>query len=264
MAELGRDNDPTQQFVFNNRVMSRPPSAHMLGLHDLKGNIFDRHTTSVCSLSPGYFIGSLLLLKYKQQVVDGYASHGLAPPTDLLQPVRSIYDVPLFIYNRDVEVSESLGLSAPHVLLKRASGGNKGLIMEGDLAGLILNLVTKAANPQEGMIVGKVWNNELMERISPPELWKYCRSPADESGDSKGWNLHRFFADLYKDFGASLQYDQQLGSTRFKVKKWLSMFHEEPQKDIWLTDALFYLCSDLDINIDKKNFHYSRPIGSLS
>ena len=261
MAEFGRDKDLAQQIVFNNRVISRPPSADMLRLHDLKENIFDRHITSACSLSPGYFIGSLLLLKCKQQVVDGYATHGLTPPADLLTPIQSIYDVPLFIYNRDADLSEPLRMIAPHVLLKHASGEkNRGLVMEGDLAGLILYLGTKGDNPQEGMVVGKVWNNELMGRIDPPELWKYCRSSADEFDDSKGWNLHRFFENLYNDFEASLQYGHEMGSVPFNVRKFFSVFVEEPQKDIWLSDALFYLCENLGINIDKEGFHHTREI----
>ena len=217
-----------------NRLLSRDPSNRILFLEEIRGeNIYSDciFASETCRDTPANIITSLVVELHKQDFIYFYKKHNIQPPSIIIEPIRMMKNVPIFMN----EGSDQF--IADNFLYKRASGNHNGLIITGELAGLI---ATRSKRNNNLFIPERFWNDLQTDEFDPS-----------------------FPNFLPQDIPNQPEFLQLLQN---KLKIFLAEEFEAP-KICWTSDVFFSLCKRLFPGlpkIDESNFFYTQPISVKS
>ncbi len=157
----------------NQRWSVRPLSAEIQALANHNSHLYDVALGCLCNEAPVNFIGTLFLLQQKAKllpVIQAQENLGAVLPTfheRFNPPFRLLTNVPLYKFGKDT-TPQLTNLTAPLVFYKIASGELAGVVLQGPLAGLMLQPLPTAKQPEEGMIINRIWNDQLVMGTDHP------------------------------------------------------------------------------------------------
>lgn len=209
--------------------------------------IYNQQPDRLCEASSKNFCGALFFALHhkdflRSQIKHSFESiHNLVIPNEVALPFRILRNVPLFAYEKTKRDHVDLHRQAPLVLYKQASGSEAAVVLQGSLAGLILDKYDALPNAAQGMTVNRVWNDELIDTNNLPYS-PYYSAMED--------HLHHKDAQKLDEL-----YDE----------KFLAYLKKEGfNTPIWTVDLFFHLCNKLEIPLDKKAFYYLRSAEALN
>lgn len=207
------------EIFVDGRVVTIPrnPNPVLNSLTEEVRSIWNESSTLFCSSVEVNFIGALLTLKHQQQIKDLFKNGQY--PESLITPIEVKDDITIAYYS-------DFRSPGNNVLVNRSCGSlPTGLVLKGDLAGILVykSIRTNGEIHPARIFVDKPIPDDPM--MHPP----YPPRPVIKNEE--------FFKNLYLDLIKEVQ--------AYKGKQ------------IYLTDLLFYLCKQLNIDIDFNNFFYT-------
>lgn len=222
-----------------------------------KPGIYKHERGGVCQNAPKNFLGALLLGLNKDTNIDVLAEGIFEIPRQIDRPFVLLKDVPLSVHHSG-EGYEQLGLTAESVLFKMVCGTRLGVILTGDLSGIILQPQNNK-EPAESMCINKAWNDRLLTLTDfgfpynpdfdlNPTL-KYREAAArrekgstyadtDEKASKIMWKLFQSFRGAYT---------REVGQAQ-----------EEMGDEVFESVLFLRFCQRLGIEVDTQNFHVTR------
>lgn len=223
------------------RWAPRSPSIEIQLLKMSEPRLYDAEPGRLCISSSKNFCGTLFYALFQESFLHDLRSksylseHDFTAPDELALPFRLLRDVPLSFYEPARTRYIPANKTAPLVLFKQAIGTEAGVILQGTMAGTILDKKDDLPDPSHGMIINRVWNDELIHEHSLPYSPRYI-----------------VFKQLLQKENA-LELDTQFQEHFFQFLK-----KEKLTQPAWTTTVFFALCEKLGIPVDKKNFYYLR------
>lgn len=238
------------RFVANNhRWVNREPSAAIWQIEKEEVGIFDEKRGQLCRFSPINFVGSLLLQVHAQNM--GYSEKDIVTnPQSNGKPFEVLPSVPIAVYDLRKSKYKDLNLYAP-VLLKRGCGPVAGLVLTGEMAGLLLSRRTGMI-PSDGMCANRLWNDNLVDLKNNPyipnHIYEYNKpeyslySMGNEATSSRRTKNRALIESMHDQ-----NFEQELN-------RMIDEFRRIPYEH----EMLFKLCKQLGIEVDEQQFHYTR------
>ena len=206
---------------------------------ELKPKIFG----IVCVPSPKQFVGSVLLEADKDFNTAVIAESPFKVAQSIKEPLIIAKDIPLSLHFKG-EGYRELDLKAERVLIKKSPGMLLGLVLSGDLAGILLQ-PENGLSFENGMCVNRVWNDFQASFTEVP-----------------------YYPNLYLDDPELLRNPIFFAQTEAVRKVVVGGFKENYRAEIWQAEQelgrmpserelLFRLCQRVGVEVDVDNFHYT-------
>ena len=172
------------------------------------------------------FIGALLVKLHQERFSDIYRSEHCPLIGPIAKPFEIYNNVPLFIEKQEgLLLSE---LNATRILRKNLCGRDIAVVLEGDIPGIFLNSIP-GLNPNEGMTISRLWNNELITYQT--------------TGPYQSITTNGHFGDIYLGDKFSNEMTEIFG--QYRDYEWRTI------------DLFAHLATLNGINIDNKDFVYT-------
>lgn len=219
----------------------------------------------LCESTPVNFIGSLLTEERIRACTGDFPYPG----------VEVVTNIPLYAYREKRRNGKKEGRfidcdrGLSDVLIKYACGKIAGLILSGELTGLIVDGKTVQPNYreiyvplQEGVVVSRFWNDEIASVSEPPyslseRMYKLVEGP--ENSSQKNFRVSE--VPLNKRDSLKKRYTFVLDEDIPPVDR---LFYNEvrkvkrPNHDLWLSELLFSLLNRLGIPFEQESFRFTR------
>ncbi|OGK64854.1 hypothetical protein A2313_00630 [Candidatus Roizmanbacteria bacterium RIFOXYB2_FULL_41_10] len=225
----------------NKRVNVRPPSPEVLGLIGDYPRLFDRESL-FCAQTPVNFLGAMIVevLKPELKQIISSAKYDLKQIHKLESPVRLLTDVSILL------PSTNASLTVPYVLHKTGCGLNAGVVLTGNLAGVVINTHSVEEGKSRPLKVERIWNDEVLAKMSfsDPHFLTNLRL----------LNFFRNFNDSCRQDRTTLPFIEYLINDSYQLLK---------KTYRYTTQAFFALCQDiLPREVSKQmsysDFHFTR------
>jgi len=239
--------------MLGDRIVSRKPSPLIAQLAELDWDIYDRENGRLCENVSNNFIGSLLLHHHKQELVSEFEREGLRAPKAVLQPTALASGIPVYWYDPESRRYVDCQCQTGDVLIKSACGHAAGIVLNGPLAGLVLDTVDDISL-SGGMCFTTLFADRRIGRdrpYDPHSIWETDYDVFERlHGDStnqinmiNGTYLRNRFRVLYDAFLLQLQ--------------------GEYGKSLYLSDVFFHLCNLAQLPVNQTEFHFTRTSSRL-
>ena len=205
-----------------------PSSPRLDILKQYKPDLFNPDEDGICTRAPANFVATLQIATLQPQIRSIFADTGVSVPYYLTNPYM-VASVPLAYYDQEKMDAVDLGESAPVLIKQNVYANHIGLCRNGDYSGLIVMPFERKLTDR--VIIRRLWNDGAI-RIPEKHILRAGHDIRPENRPV--WErikaeLGRLFEERFND--------------RFKKKT-------------SITEAFFELCEELNIPVDRSNFHY--------
>ena len=232
------------------RILSREPNSKLMAIAEQVSDLYDSEGGGMCYKSPVNLIGAMLLSTLEGRQL-GITQMGLSVPRGIDVPIEIMHDVQISVYRRN-GTYEDLGIVANEVLFKWGCGRDLGVVLSGDVQGLLLRPVSNK-DPKRRLSVTRIWNNQVATISDLPYRPRF--SDKDMSRpilDASGQLL--FDGDVQDPYSKpAFELTLRLKSAYERlVKEVDGTLGRQPDE----TDLFFHLCRKLGIGVDDVNFYF--------
>lgn len=230
---------PSQTADREHRYLSRVPSPEMQAIERIEPAIFQESRGGRCYRTPGNFVGALLVHEYQEKFAQIFENRGVAIPSVVIKPIEVLPDIPIYYYETKAQTYQPSHLTAPKVLIKYASGFTSGVVIQGPLAGLLLERREDTHDLHEGMYVGRVFNDDTdVHRAERPYT-----------------PLQYTDADLNLNDISSLR----TGCRAAMETAFTNLVNRLGHENYSTVNLFFAQCERVGVNVDTEAFHFTRP-----
>ena len=153
--------------LYGERLLSRPPSPALQDLMDIKPKLCNEVSGRLtCGNTPLNFNGTLAMGVCADDIAHLYEAQGAHPPEVVVRPYEILHDVPLSYYDGAKSSYQPTPHTAPAVLMKYACGMPVGLVTQGELCGVVAELMDNTA-PHEGLAITNLWSDARLTKEVP-------------------------------------------------------------------------------------------------
>ncbi len=229
------------------RYLSRAPSAAITGLEGFCSYLYSKGNPYVCSATPMNFIGAMIVELLKPDLTSiiearGYDSGKLVT---LKQPVKLIRNAEILYPNQTGSVT------VPYLLHKADCGNYVGVVLGGDLAGLLVQTSQIESGGLASLVPFRVWNDSL---LGPRDIYE-----------------PKFILDLALEIARQKPHGilEDRSNTKSEVLKLINdLLAEIKQTYKYTSQAFLGLCQDvLPMQVRKQmryhDFHFTRSSGAI-
>lgn len=234
------------------RILSREPNTRLMAIAEQVSDVYDPEGGGMCDKSPVNFIGAMLL-----SMLEGRQSRitqmELSVPQGIDKPIEILHDVPVSVYQRNGSY-EDLGFTADEVLFKWGCGRDLGVVLNGDLPGLLLRPISNQ-EAHTRLTVTRLWNNQPASITDLPYRPRF--SDKDMSKPIlHGWEQLLFDGDVRDPYSRpAFELALRLKSAYERlVREVGGAIGRQPDE----TDVFFHLCRKLGIEVDAVNFYFAQ------